>query len=825
MPGFDIGKLVSGFAKTAADRAGKVAEKAADNSIRQSGNQLPEYEKLANAGNQWALQRVRPDSYKSYANSLSMEKDRKARNASDGIHEISGYDPDLVDGHLAALDKWNTARDKLANEYNNNPMRVQRGANMARAQGNFGADLTVDQDKLNYKDDSGWNREYGEYERRLTDMEGNAHTTPTQFLGLTTQQLTPAEPRAVYEDLFSEWDESGYRNEDGLTSKFSNPELMDYGLIDDGYDPRSRQGYFMTGPQYIEYRKRGLPGRPIEEIDPSESAIYSKQSEAENYGFVPYLVDDKELSQYRQTAEQVFTSNVFDNLGQARRILSDYDIGYGGQEYSGKEFEDSFLKWIRSEGQKKNGNVVMSDPSDPNAIPKSMVMTDYNGERHVAPNTPQIIEQEDGSIAMIFGGDPDDDWYFDDMDDLHKSIQFYDASDKANGGPVVAWELDGPDPLTLPDGRQIRADEAKHIYDAISNPDAYQDVDFDFGFMGMGNPNVQYPSDGFLPWVTDMALSSAPYFWLPSSLAMAAGDTGMSSMGFRRGHNIQDDTYNLISEDPTLDQIAWPTAASAAMPLTERIWGSIGGMAAGGAPSQKIAGKVAEKVANRKTGNMSYAERAAYNDRLKYKMNTPFARWLWGSSDEGLEELPGNAVEELQANGLADWNADDKVVINPATGEVVVDPVTGEPELVHDSQRHREKVDTSLPKRALNYLIKDGGAPLAYFGGLTLGAGIGPTRIPAYRYEMERRYNPWIQDRFNERELLGYNTTIPDDPAEYDPDWRKKRASEIFGTRTLDDYVNEMRERQELIDAYQPIPWSLETAASRIADRYKSMMR
>ena len=233
------------------------------------------------------------------------------------------------------------------------------------------------------------------------------------------------------------------------------------------------------------------------------------------------------------------------------------------------------------------------------------------------------------------------------LDKYYNQVNKIDEEDLRNNGLP---------PMELEDGTVIPGDTMRKIISQMNGEDA--GVDIDYGPLGIGNPNPTNPENGFpngpsgfVPWFVDMALSSAPYFTTPTAIPMAVGNMGTAVQGIKPGANINDGTYRLMSEDPTFDEIATPAMASLLMPLTERIWGPVGSRMIGekgGGPISSGAGKVFERV----LGKGPRAELA--------KTNVPL-RLLTGALDEGLEEIPGNIMEELQNSGLANWYMTDNM--------------------------------------------------------------------------------------------------------------------------------------------------------------------
>jgi hypothetical protein len=134
----------------------------------------------------------------------------------------------------------------------------------------------------------------------------------------------------------------------------------------------------------------------------------------------------------------------------------------------------------------------------------------------------------------------------------------------------------------------------------------------------------------------------------------------------------------------------------------------------------------------------------------------PLLRYGMGAVGEGLEEIPGNIVEEFQGgSGLSGWYADD--MYRDAEGNLTTDPAldeNGNPtnQVAYDSQGNVIKnTNTDLVGRLHNF---GEDIPLSFIGGMTLGSTLGAPAIRSYYNE----YTP----RKREREEFGNNLERPD---------------------------------------------------------------
>ena len=616
------------------------------------------------------------------------------------------------------------------------------------------------------------------------------------FLGFTSQEKTPEDVRAVYDTGFESLgnieptskgaDTESRQNFDPVMLQIEMPgydELgqplnggdriasdkldlgtvpflkdifqVDRNLIDDGRSEDSREAMFMTGEQYLRYKQQfGLPGRPDRLIDPDE--IYNKQEEMENYGFVPYLVTDEGLGRFHDRASTNAVSNVFNDLSNVRRNATDYTIAYNGKEYSGKDFDRSSAVWNKT---------FQREMDEINADMQNRLVTDKSQASEFAiPHVEQWTVQVDGQgpvtrrdepSDMFYGpmdnqpGDfhivwPDGQvWNFDDAEAAERelSIGYSPAQSPEEEERAVAWyEMT---PLELDDGSKIRADKAiTMIGDIGANKDAYSN----YGTGGMGRPVANGPMDGvegvdLAPWLVDLFAGSAPLFYGPTAAAQAAAGGMNAYQGMKPGSDdYLNRTYSMVAQDPTEDQRKTATFGNVALPLTERLWGPVGG-------------SVFKPVANVAAKKFGHAN--------------PGLRYLMGIGGEAAEEVPGNIVEQMMSGtGIGGWygnqmyrDHDNNIVPNQFNAD------GSENVLAYDEQGTAIRdVNTPLDQRLAN-LFAD--APEAMLGGGAFGALLGPLSIPRYMREYAASQN-------NIRPGYSENVVVPINTAErlyYDRNW------------------------------------------------------
>lgn len=573
-----------------------------------------------------------------------------------------------------------------------------------------------------------------ERNRRFSGDGTNFESNPFNWnlLGFTSQRQTPQAARNLYDFHFAQEDARGNNGSvsegsgNASNTDFWNEKILDSNAIDNGMSPDSREALFMTGEQYIKYRDQfGLPGRDVDDIDPNE--IYSKQDEQDKYGFIPYITSEESRQQFHDSAAPHAVSNVFNRLANARRENTDFDVNFDGRTFSGHDLiKNGNLWWNRNQGKAASADVV-TDPSQvtEDSVPYTYVLTDSNGNRIFAKSAlvNAYIDEQNRPIMQFEDGDI---WTFDDMNDYQQSLGEAVAED---GGYVAYWK--NLDPLVLDDGTKIRADKAEQLL-SQSNYQNFADYgDFNFNkpyiddpFLDdQGNFNLNPAENSFLPWITDTALGSVPYFFRPTAAAQGISDAMGSSTGFQPGYqDFLNGTYSLLSDDPTREEQLSATLGSLAMPVTEHLWGNIGG---------RVLSKPLMKAIGKNEADIK-----------------PLLRYGMGAVGEGLEEIPGNIVEPIKGgSGVSGWYADQ--MYRDADGNLTTED-TGT--MAYDNQGNPiVNRNTDMVSRARNF-VQD--IPLAFIGGATMGATLGAPSIKSY-------YNEYAPRR-QEREEFGNNMLRPE---------------------------------------------------------------
>lgn len=569
-----------------------------------------------------------------------------------------------------------------------------------------------------------------EVRRRFFDENGNLIANPLEWniLGITSQQKTDPSTRALYEQYFDSHDQDFAPTQPVLNASPHNvnwnrtsrgtASVVGYDDIDDG-TPEAREAPYVSGAEYIRQREAGIPGRPIEDIQ--ADSIYNKQDEMEDYGYVPYIVSDEGLENFHNVASSQAVNSAFKDLSNLRRSNIDFTINYDGETYSGTDFlknaanwservqshQDSPEDWIEDPAQVQEYDIPytysckMSDTET--SIAPGPHVEGYDPEGN--PDYPYYWEFEDGSK-----------WRWSDIEDFRNSVGLTQAED---GAYAAIWHR--VEPLVLDSGQTIRYDKAWALLQPQEGSDhpAWEDY-ADYGFLDLGNPAVENPIEegGWLPWFIDMALQSSPLFWRYPAAIQAGMNAYTNNQGFEAGSSdYLNNTYSMLSANPTEDRRNAAVLGSLLLPATERLWGNLGqGLFKG--PITKFVTKGGKDLRD----------------------VNPLGRWLIDASEEGLEEIPGNIVEELQqASSPYDLFA------NELTDE--------EGHVLYDSQgRAMRELNTPWYERIGNFIEQ---IPLSLLGGFALGGTLGGIQEgPNYLKE----YN----ERRDERSKYGNNLKVPE---------------------------------------------------------------
>lgn len=569
----------------------------------------------------------------------------------------------------------NSAYGQLGYDYSQDPLYIEQ----------------IQRDRNAEYDPSGVSEEV---RRRVLDENYNLkNPLDWNILGFSSQELAPNVAKNVYDSYFDK-----HRS----NNKMVDRGVVDKSLIDDGHSDESREGLYMTGQQYINYRNAGIPGRDIYDIDPNE--LYSKQDEMEVYGFIPYITTQESLDQFHDLASANTVNNAFAHLRDARREGVDFKVRYNGNEYSGQELmrnAPSYGRKIKEQMNDESRQLRDKSKASEFAIPHiaewEVVDEDTKQVQKYTGEPSSKIRNEDGSITFTW---PDGTYaIFNDEDDLRASAQrsYRPASDDEEDSASMWLEVD---PLVLSNGEKLRLDKAQELMSQLGNSEAV-----DYGITGWGNPVVEDPfQGGFLPWIADMALGSVPLFFKPTAASQAVGNFYSADTGMKFGRdNYLNGTYSMLSDAPTREQRNNASLGAIALPFTERIYGPLGSSMLKNVPIKPVK-----------------------NFFANIDRSHPAIQYGAGVVGEGFEEVPGNAVEELmQGYGPSEWYANEVLDEN------------GNPMV--DTQGHSIRdTDTSGQQRVHNFL---GDAPLAMLGGAVLGGTLGLPSIKGYYDSYKNRNN------------------------------------------------------------------------------------
>lgn len=481
---------------------------------------------------------------------------------------------------------------------------------------------------------------------------------------------------------------------DWLRTPVVDPSRGDF---DDG-SVGSWESDMVRGDEYIRQREYGLPGRPVKDINPDW--YYNKYDEMRDHGYVPYIVTDEGLERFHNGASWNEISNIFTNVRDARKMLTDSTATMDGREYSMKDVlknlqiqGDNIERQINTAG----GESITKEPIDDMSIPMTALRQDEDGNVHYVR---AVVMNDDDSISVLYDDGLKD---YDNFDSFSADVSM--GMQQLYPGSAALQYTNGISPIELDDGTYLRYDKACAI---VSDK-----VPVDRGFLNLGDQLSREVLDDFpnnlefiAPWALDMIGSSAPLFKTQTAWTQAIADAAGAWRGFQPGrYDYLDNSYRTLSENPSHIQQLSSVMGSLLLPWTERVYGTIreGGITK---PIMKLLGATGKKLGRNWPSNI--------------EMVQPKKRIIANGLGEMSEEVPGNIIEEFKAgNGPGAWYADD---LTDSNGNVIYDN-QGMP--VKDKNTPWEKVHQNFW----------GDAPNSAFGGLLMGLGTGPLQYNKYKWD------------------------------------------------------------------------------------------
>ncbi len=580
------------------------------------------------------------------------------------------------------------------------------------------------------------------YENEVFPKLGERKDRATGFELLMTPEPEFLREQVDYDDpIYSTMSQLDISARADIENGFDHPEprfkrvakrFMDQGKDDGTNDIENLTSQSLPGEQYLMYRENGIPGRPIDEIDPDGN--YSKMAEYINYGFMPYARGPEDVTKLEREYALETPAKLFSELATSRESANDSTYYAYGKKFSGREFEKKAPLYLKRVDR-------LIDSKDPSVDPASGA--DRTGMSAYTPSSYKVTYADGTSEEFPGGGfeiikpysfDLDENgnpvvWdptivvefrnglsvTFDDMEDVKKSLvpQGIMRSDDPDRDDIMYWAPD----LQLDDGTSIPFDEAIAI--AEDDGKSNENIRYDFGNMGLGKPQRMlgdFWEDGRFNFedlpakMWDITASSLPYMHPFTAWTKAVSDAEAAT------HSIDPASLNLagesfdVSEDMDLDKYLSAIGWNLAMPITEYGVGRIGGKA----PFVK---KGLQKI----LGNSAAV---------------PVAEWLIGTGGEGLEEIPGNLFEDAARYGMQ---------------ELYADPVLDEyGEVLRDSTGHEVRDESTPWQKRLQNFIDD--VPEAVTGGVLLGGAFGVPEIPSTIGDAYRRHQ---QNKADKAEGLG----------------------------------------------------------------------
>lgn len=418
---------------------------------------------------------------------------------------------------------------------------------------------------------------------------------------------------------------------------------------------------WVTGEQLAKQQAAGVPlDMSADEIDPDE--VYSKRDLQLYHGYQPYTPDAG--SYWKMVASNLASApaEAAAAVRNSRENLTDYTITIDGRSIKENDYDlDASREWLDKVNEEFN-----DDP----------VLTTADGAVEYHPKTNSLALDDDGKLVSDYDDDGNLRLYLEDgtywtftgdnkqtpaeeaqsyVNDLYKAV---------NNDGAELWKSSLDDQVyTSPSGERFSYSEVSRIAnDTISseagggNYEGDDGISYDFGKFNIAKPasamTEEITLDNIAPQFWDILASSAPYFAKQVAIPVALSNAYMESRNINPNQidkdgslrqsaaDIDDDTKRQLESagyDPDKYEDYYKNGAygekvlaDALMPLTEFGLGNIG----------KSALKMAKPV-------------------KKWLEKHPVADYVTGTVGEGIEEIPGNVMEEATNSGFTkSWYED-----------------------------------------------------------------------------------------------------------------------------------------------------------------------
>lgn len=520
---------------------------------------------------------------------------------------------------------------------------------------------------------------------------------------------------------------------------------------------------WVTGEQLVKQEEAGIPlDIPVEDIDPDE--VYNKRDLQLNHGYQPYTPDAG--SYWKMVASNVASApaGAAAAVRNSRENLTDYTINIDGKSIKENDYDlDASREWLSKVNEEFN-----DDP----------VLTTADGAVEYRPKTNPLALDDDGKLLSDYDDDGNLRLYLEDgtywsftgndrqtpaeeaqsyVNDLYKAV---------NNEGAELWKSSLDDQVyTTPSGEQYSYSEVSRIAnDTISseagggNYEGDDGISYDFGKLNIAKPAAamteEITLDDIAPQFWDITATSLPYILPKIAFPVALSNAYMESRGVNPNQTGKDGSLHqsaaAIDDDvkKELEAAGYDAdeyedyyrngaygekvLANALMPLTEYGVGGIG----------KNVLKMAKPVKN-------------------WLEKHPVADYVTGTVGEGLEEIPGNVMEEATNSGFTkSWYED---YLRDDDGNILRDSV-GNPLKAQTDDRFLG-VDTGdgdslLDGDRIGNFNDD--APAAFEGGALLGGVFGLPGLASGVYRNKARkareiensdpnYTRWYSE-YNNRE-------------------------------------------------------------------------
>lgn len=427
------------------------------------------------------------------------------------------------------------------------------------------------------------------------------------------------------------------------------------GALDDGtLDAANLTSNWVTGSQLRKQQEAGVPlDMSADEISPDE--VYSKRDLQLYHGYQPFSPDAG--SQWKMALSNIASkpAEAAAAVRNSRENLTDYTITIDGRSIKENDYDlDASRDWLDKVNEEFN-----DDP----------VLTTADGAVEYHAKTNPLALDDDGKLVSDYDDDGSlrlyledgDYWTFtgDDKQTPAEEAQSYvnDLYKAVNNDGAELWKSSLDDQVyTSPSGEQFSYSEVSRIAnDTISseagggNYEGDDGISYDFGKLNIAKPAAamteEITLDNIAPQFWDILASSAPYFAKQIAIPVALSNAYMESRNINPNQIDKDGTLRQSAADIDDDTKKQLEAAGYDPDEYEDYYKN-------GAYGEKVLANVLMPLTEFGFGNIGKSALKMAKPVKKWLEKHPVADYVTGTVGEGIEEIPGNVMEEATNSGF-----------------------------------------------------------------------------------------------------------------------------------------------------------------------------